>query len=75
MDIKTLDFIFPFFVFFYGLLLVFVLETPALQKIATQRRNSQVLSDIYAQMQSHKWLAWTSFYVGGLWSLQNLWFA
>lgn len=74
MDVKTLDFIFPFFVFFYGLLLLFVLEMPLFKRLIGRPGTGAVLAAAYAQMQSHKPLAWVSFYVGGLWSLQNLWF-
>lgn len=67
MSLSTLDFIFPFVVFFYGLILLVVLEAPFFQKIGYQR-----MSQAYQQLCSHRPLAWISFFVGGLWSLQNI---
>ena len=55
--------------FFYGILVTFVLENKALRKIAAARE--------FAPMQglvAHKGLAFICVVVGGLWSLQNLWF-
>lgn len=63
-----LDFIFPFAVFFYGLLLVIVLESPFFQRLGMTR-----LSPAYTRLSGHRPLAWISFFLGGLWSLQNLW--
>ena len=68
MTAHKLDFIFPFVVFFYGILMVFVLENEALDKLARTR-----LPTMSATLRSHKTLAWLCFFVGGLWSLQNLW--
>jgi len=64
---ETLDFIFPFIVFFYGILMVFVLENQTLQKLAEQR-----MPELGATLRSHKNLAWVCLFVGGLWSLQNV---
>lgn len=69
MGHETLDFIFPFIVFFYGILMVFVLENQFLQKIAEQR-----MPAMRATLRSHKNLAWVCLFVGGLWSLQNITF-
>lgn len=68
MNLILLDFIFPFFVFFYGLLVLIVLESPLLVRIGEERMNY-----VFAQMRGHKTLAWICFFVGGLWSLQNVW--
>lgn len=70
MDLKLLDSIFPFFVFFYGLVVLFVLENPYLRRIG-----SQAIGSYYEQLSSHRILAWVSFFVGGLWSVQNLLFS
>lgn len=67
MNLILLDYIFPFIVFFYGLLVLIVLEIPIF--INAQRNMSNYFVD---QLKSHKPLAWICFFVGGLWSLQNL---
>lgn len=69
MTIQKLDFIFPFVVFFYGAMMVFVLENKFMQEIGQQK-----LSHLYAQMNQHRGLAWICFFVGGLWSVQNIWY-
>ncbi len=69
-SIQQLDFYFPFFVFFYGLVLNLVLEIPVLTQLAQKKMPSQ-----YANWQLHRCIALTSLYLGGLWSLQNLWFS
>lgn len=67
---ETLDFIFPFIVFFYGIIMVFVLENQALQKLANQR-----MPQMGATLRSHKNLAWVCLFIGGFWCLQNLMFS
>ena len=69
-SISALDFYFPFIVFFYGLVINFVLEIPYLVAIAQRRMPVQ-----YANFERHRKIAILSLYVGGLWSLQNLWFS
>lgn len=69
MSVTQLDFIFPFVVFFYGFLAVLVLETPALARLGRER-----MSDAWQGIESRKNIAWICFFLGGLWSLQNLWF-
>jgi hypothetical protein len=66
--ITKLDFYFPFFVFFYGLVMLFVLEVPYLVALAKKEMPKQ-----YNQFERHRSIAVMSFYVGGLWSLQNIW--
>lgn len=68
--ISQIDFYFPFLVFFYGLVLTFVLEIPYLVKLAQKE-----MPVYHAQFEKHRHLAIISLYVGGLWSLQNLWFS
>lgn len=63
-----LDFYFPFIVFFYGFLVVLVIENPALARLGEQR-----LSFAWQGLRRRRGLAWTCFFLGGLWSLQNLW--
>jgi len=67
MTAEKLDFFFPFVVFFYGLLLLLVLENPALVKIGEER-----LGAAFQQLSRHKGLAWICFFIGGLWSIQNV---
>lgn len=49
--------------------MVFVLENKTLDKLAGEK-----MPEFKVTMQSHKSMAWISLFVGGLWSLQNLWF-
>jgi hypothetical protein len=67
MTWQQIDSIFPYVVFFYGVLMVFVLENKHLQKLLDKTMPSYA-----SQFLSHKPLAWVSFFVGGLWALQNL---
>lgn len=69
MTPTQIDFYFPFFVFFYGFLAVLVLETPALVKIGEKS-----LGPLFEGLSRRRNLAWVSFFFGGVWSLQNLWF-
>jgi hypothetical protein len=73
MTLQKLDFIFPFFVFFYGILITFVLETKFAQRVA-KARNISLSDGVFAQLEAHRGFALISIVVGGLWSLQNLWF-
>jgi len=70
MSLHTLDFIFPFFIFFYGILMTLVIENKNLAFLGKTK-----MPHLYAQLSAHKGLAWLSFWVGGLWSLQNLIFS
>lgn len=66
--ITKLDFYFPFLVFFYGLVMMIVLEVPYLLALAKKEMPAQ-----HARFMQHRNIALVSFYVGGLWSLQNIW--
>ncbi|MEN0058226.1 MAG: hypothetical protein AAGB31_05280 [Bdellovibrio sp.] len=70
MTPEKLDFIFPFFVFFYGLLMVLVLENPVLVRLGQEK-----LGGLFQQVMRHKALGWLCFFVGGLWSAQNVWYS
>jgi hypothetical protein len=65
---QKLDYLFPFFVFFYGFLILVVLE--AFPAVVRREISSHPL---FAQIEKRKPLAWLCFFVGGLWSLQNIW--
>lgn len=67
-SIAALDYYFPFFVFFYGLVINFLLEVPFLVALAQKKLPSH-----YAAFEKHRKTALLSLYVGGFWSLQNLW--
>lgn len=68
MKAETLDFLFPFLVFFYGTIMALVLENKTLSRLAEER-----MPAMGATLRSHRHLAWVCLFVGGLWSLQNLW--
>ncbi len=70
ISIQSLDYYFPFFVFFYGLAINIVLEIPYLVALARKEMPSQ-----YATFEKHRKIAVFSLYAGGLWSLQNMWFS
>lgn len=75
MDLKTLDYIFPFVAFGYGLLMLLVLENPWLTKRLEKNQNlSKVWRQSWENLQQKKIFAYIMFVIGGLWSLQNLWF-
>ena len=69
MTPQTLDFIFPFLVLSYGLLMTVALNIPALTQLAETRFPAQ----LNRQMNAHRGLALVSLVVGARWSLQNLW--
>ena len=69
MTVQQLDFVFPFVVFGYGAIMVFVLNHPKLMALAQER----LPSETFASFQSKRLLSVICFIVGGLWSLQNLW--
>ncbi len=68
-SITELDYYFPFLVFFYGLVILFVLEIPHLVALAKKEMPNQLEA-----FERHRKLAVVSIWVGGLWSLQNIWF-
>jgi hypothetical protein len=67
MTPEKLDYIFPFIVFFYGLVLLLVLENPRLVRLGEER-----MGTAFQAMLKHKSFAWICFFVGGLWSIQNV---
>lgn len=70
MDLMFLDWIFPFFVLGYGALVTLMLSFEPLVK-----RGSQVVPEaMWSQLMNHRILALICLVVGGLWSLQNIWF-
>ena len=68
MTPQQLDFMLPFFVFSYGFLILLVLEAlPSLQQAKI------VAHPLFQQIEKRKPLAWICFFLGGAWSLQNIW--
>ncbi len=67
--ILKIDYYFPFLVFFYGLVVLIVLEIPFLVSLAKKEMPKQ-----FENFEKHRALATTSFFVGAFWSLQNIWF-
>ncbi len=70
MTPEKLDYIFPFIVFSYGLLMVLVLENPVLVRLGEER-----LGAAFDNLMRHKSLGWVCFFVGGLWAAQNVWYS
>jgi hypothetical protein len=67
MSWSQLDFFFPYLVFFYGFLLVFVLEVP----LFTARKTASVTA-LLQHLEPKRKFAWVCLVVGAFWSLQNL---
>ena len=69
MPVEKLDFYFPWVVFFYGFLLILVLENDfIMEKVG--RLQPQLIQRLAPRRQ---W-AWICLFVGGFWTLQNAWF-
>ncbi len=64
-----LDFAFPYVCFVYGAIMTFVLNIPALVRIAEEKMPAAAV----AQWKSHSFFAAISMFVGAFWILQNLW--
>ncbi len=67
--ILKIDYYFPFIVFFYGLVMLFMLEVPFFVALAKKEMPKQHLV-----FEKHRHIAMASVFVGGFWSLQNMWF-
>lgn len=70
MTYKEIDFIFPFFVFAYGLTMTLVLSSPPLMALAEKYGPHPTLE----RFKSHRFLGVLCLILGSVWSLQNLWF-
>ena len=69
MTVQELDFLFPFIVLTYGVMMSFVLHNKKLMKLAHERFPQHLVQ----QMETSKYLALFCLVTGTLWSLQNLW--
>ena len=67
MNLILLDYYFPFVVFSYGFIVLLAVEGPFLRPLVDYQTNLFIL-----QLKAHAPLAWICFFVGGLWSVQNL---
>ena len=66
-----LDALFPYIVFLYGAMILVVLNSPKLRELGEKL----VPHEAWQRLLSHSILAWISFFVGGFWVLENLWFS
>ncbi len=69
--IQKLDSVFPIIVFVYGGLLLIVLNWKVTQDLGEKI----VPREAWNRLKSHSPLAWISFFLGGFWVLENLWFS
>lgn len=67
MSLSQIDYIFPFFVFLYGILILSVFHIPQLKTVLESQTHP-----VFLQLKTHEKLAWICFFVGGIWSLQNV---
>lgn len=70
MSYQEIDLIFPFVVFAYGIIMTFTLHNKFLMDLAHKKLPTQVQS-LFTQ---HRVMGLVCFYVGGLWTLQNVWY-
>lgn len=70
MTHEALDKIFPFVVFYYGLIMTLALNLPMTQKLAEK----YLMPDLLRQMNAHRGLALVCLFVGSFWTLQNIWY-
>ncbi len=67
MTVAQIDNLFPYVLFFYGFIVVLAVELPTLKKLQTAQ--AQLFR---TRLEPKLGLAWICFWVGGLWSVQNL---
>ncbi len=66
--LHSIDFIFPYFVFFYGAFITFVLEIPVIRDLAAKQQ-----SQAFHALLLRREFALTCLIIGALWTLQNIW--
>ena len=66
--LHSFDAIFPYFVFFYGAFITFVLEIPVIRDLAAKQETYA-----FQQLLMRREFALTCLIVGCLWTLQNMW--
>lgn len=67
----TLDILVPWLAFAYGIVMVFVFQSPRLMELARTR----IPEPFRSRFLAHGALGWVCLVVGGLWILQSLWLA
>lgn len=67
--IEKIDFYFPFLIFAYGCLLILLTEIPQVLSFAKAK-----MPAYHQEFIKHRTVALVAFFVGGLWSAQNLLF-
>ena len=68
---SQLDFYFPFFVFFYGILMIFMMDNPAFQRLQ-QKFGRSLLSGSFQGFQRPVKFLWGLVVLSGFWAAQNL---
>jgi hypothetical protein len=71
MGYEKLDLYFPYFMFTYGVFMTLVLQSERLMKWA----QAHFPAELVERLNGAKVLGALSLWLGGLWILQNLWFA
>lgn len=71
---SQLDFYFPFFVFFYGILMIFMLDNPRFLRLQSQF-GKNAFGDRIALAQRGAGFIWFLVIFSGLWAAQNLAFS
>ena len=69
MTLKELDFYFPFVVFFYGAIMMLFHSLPTLRGLS----EAHYPNELHQRPMATRPLAVISLFLGGFWSLQNLW--
>lgn len=65
--VEMIDFYLPFIIFAYGCILILLLEVPPVLLFAKEK-----MPHYHEQFLKHKPIGLIAFFVGGLWSAQNL---
>lgn len=69
MSLEQLDFIFPFVLLFYGVVVSVCANLPVFERIASQSG----LEEQYQALKAKQLFGLVCLGLGGVWSLQNLW--
>lgn len=68
---SQLDFYFPFFVFFYGILMIFMVDNPSFLRLQRQFQGT-LMGDRFSALQRNAKFIWFLVVFSGLWAAQNL---
>ncbi len=64
---SQLDFYFPFLMFFYGILMIFVMDNPVFLRL-----HHSFTGGVFGQARREAKFLWVLVIVSGFWALQNL---